>query len=139
VNSGESISRKIEWGRWIIAAAGGGLFLLGAGRFVQTHHFDLSDALYCCLAVIPAGLLLLVIAYVVQHAKLAAVVPLGFAGVLVFSSPVFDVAIGLALMGVISETVMSDRKTVQALRRYDDSACGEKKKRKSCPKVTPEK
>jgi hypothetical protein len=45
VNSNEFTSRKIAWGRWIIAAAwGGGLVLFGVWRFVQRHHFDLSDA-----------------------------------------------------------------------------------------------
>jgi hypothetical protein len=117
-----------------MAAAGGGLFLLGTGRFLQRHHFDFSDALYCCLAVVPAGILLLVTAYVVQHAKLAAVIPLALAGLVVYSSPVFDVAIGLALMGVISQTVVSDRKTAQALRRYDDSGCGEKEETEVVPK-----
>ncbi len=116
MNSDESTSGNIAWGPWIIAAGGGVLFLLGAGRFVLRHSFGFMDALYCCLAVVPAGLLLLVIAYVVQHAKLAAVVPLALAVVLVFSSPIFDVALGLALMGVIAETVQSDRKYKQTLR-----------------------
>ena len=88
VSSNKSIFPTIPWGAWIVVAAGGVLFLLGVGRFVQRHHFGLMDALYCCLALIPAGLLLLVISYVVQHAKLAAVVPLALAAVLVFSSPI---------------------------------------------------
>ena len=117
MNSNESASRKIDWGPWIVAAAGGGFFLLGAGRFLQRHHFDLSDALYCCLAVIPAGILILVIAYLVQHAKAAAVIPLVLAGALLFSSPIFDVALGLALMGVVAEAVQSDRNCQEALRK----------------------
>jgi hypothetical protein len=117
VNSNESTSQKIEWGRWIIAAAGGGLFFLGVARFLQRHHFGLRDALYCCLTVVPAGVLLLVTAYVVQHAKLAAVVPVAAAGVLVFSSPIFDVALGLVLMGVVAKTVLSDRNHEESLRR----------------------
>jgi hypothetical protein len=99
MNSDESTSKNIEWGRWIILAFGMALFLFGAWRFVLKHHFGFLDAIHCCLAVIPAGLLLLVIAYVVQHAKLASVVPLAAAVALLFSSPVFDVALGLVLMG----------------------------------------
>jgi hypothetical protein len=86
------------------------LFLLGVGRFVQRHHFGFMDALYCCLALVPAGLLLLVIAYVVQHAKLASVVPLALAAVLVFSSLVFDVALGLALIGAIAGPALGEWK-----------------------------
>jgi hypothetical protein len=102
-------------------AVGTLLFLLGAGRFIVLHTFGLMDALYCCLAVVPAGLLLLVIAYVVQHAVIASVIPISAAGVLAFSFPVFDVALGLALMGVIASSALSDRNT-EALRRYNDGA-----------------
>jgi hypothetical protein len=98
------------------------LFLLGAGRFVFRHRFGFMDALYCCLAVVPAGLLLLVIAYVVQHAKLASVVPLAAAGVLVFSSPIFDVAFGLALMGAIVGPSVSDWKSDNRLQKSTTSS-----------------
>ncbi len=93
--------RKIEWGPLIIILVGAMLLLLGAGRFVVRQSFSFTDALYCCLAVVPAGLLLLVIAYVVQHARLVSVIPLLFAGLLVFSYPAFDVGFGLALMGAV--------------------------------------
>jgi hypothetical protein len=107
------------------------LFLLGVGRFVLRHHFGFRDALYCCLALVPAGLLLLVIAYVVQHAKLASVVPLALAGVLAFSSPVFDVALGLALMGAIAGPVLSEWKNGKGLQRSTaTSHDGEKKEGK---------
>ncbi len=127
MNSSRSTSRKIEWGPLIVVLGGALLFLLGVGRFILAHRFSLSDALHCCLAVIPAGILLLVIAYVVQHAVLASIVPLGAAGVLVFVSPVFDIAIGLVLMGMIAESVMSERKCEEALRKYNDVVGGENK------------
>jgi hypothetical protein len=106
----ESSSQSIAWGRWIIIVFGCVLFLLGAGRFVLRHRFGFIDAIDCCLAVIPAALLLLVLAYVVQHARLASVIPLVAAGVLAFSSPVFDVALGLALMGAIAGPALSEWK-----------------------------
>jgi hypothetical protein len=84
------------------------LFLLGGGRLVVRHSFSFTYALYCCVAVIPAGLLLLVIAYVVQHARLVSVIPLFFAGLLAFSYPTFDVAFGLALMGAVAAPALSD-------------------------------
>lgn len=111
------IFRKIEWGRLILFAVGTLLFLLGMGRFIVLHTFGWMDALYCCLAVVPAGLLLLVIAYVVQHAILVSVVPLFMAGLLALSSPVFDVALGLALMGAIVSPALSDWRTKQQLRK----------------------
>ena len=83
------------------------------------HAFDgeLMDALYCCLALVLMGLLLLVIAYVVQHAMLASVIPLALAGVLAFSSPVFDVALGLALIGAIAGPALSEWKEDKRLQK----------------------
>jgi hypothetical protein len=100
--------RKIPWGMCVVLAIGVGLVLLGAVRFYRGGNFGLREALYCALALIPAGLLLLVIAYVVQHAKLVAVIPLMFAVVLIHASPVFDVAIGIMLMGVMLEPYVSE-------------------------------
>jgi hypothetical protein len=94
--------RKIEWGPVIMILFGALLFSLGAGRFVVQHSFSSTDALYCCVAVVPAGLLLIVIAYVVQHARLVSVIPLVFAGLLVLSYRAFNVAFGLALMGAVA-------------------------------------
>lgn len=100
----------IEWGPWIMFSAGAILFSIGTGRFVVRHSFGLMDALHCCLALVPAWLLLLVIAYVVQHARLASIIPLFLAGFLAFSSPVFDVAFALVLMGMIGAPAWSDRR-----------------------------
>ncbi len=118
--------RKIEWGPLIILSMGILLFVLGVGRFVLRHRFGFMDALHCCLALVLSGILLLVIAYVVQHAVIASVIPIAAAGLLAFSSPVFDVALGLALMGVIAQSALSDRNT-EALRTYNDGTDGEKK------------
>jgi len=105
MTSDESNSRKFAWGAWILFAVGAAVFLLGGWRFFGRHQFGYLDALYCCLTVIPAALLLLVFDYTVHHAKLVAVIPLVAAGVLAFSFPVFDVALGLALMGVVVGSV----------------------------------
>ncbi len=84
------------------------LFLFGVGRFVLRHRFGFMDALYCGLALVLSGFLLLVFAYVVRHAPIASVIPMVAAGVFVFSSPVFDVGLGLALMGAIAQDALSD-------------------------------
>jgi hypothetical protein len=83
----------------MLAVLGIALFLLGAARYVQRHRFGLLEVFHCCAALAVAAFGLIVISYVIQHAKLVAVIPLFGAGVLLFSSPAFDVAFGLALMG----------------------------------------
>jgi len=108
VSSDESSARNIAWGPSIIVAFGSMLIVLGAVRFVLSHHFGFIDALYCCLAVVPAGLFLLVFAYVFQHAKLASVIPIFMGGILAFSFPVADVALGLALVGAIAVPALSE-------------------------------
>jgi nicotinamide riboside transporter PnuC len=117
VNSDKSTSRNIAWGAWIVVAVGGALFLLGATRFVHRHRFGFIDALHCCLAVVAAGVLLLVFDYVVHHAKLVAIIPLFAAVVLIFSSPAFDVAVGLALMGAIVIPALSEWKDEKRRRK----------------------
>jgi hypothetical protein len=124
VNPDESINRNIAWGPWIVVATGALLFLLGVERFAARHRFGLMDALYCGLALVPMGLLLLVFDYVLHHAKLVAVIPLGLAGMLAFSSPVYDVALGLVLMGVMVSAALSDWK-YEKRRRKSTTARGD--------------
>jgi hypothetical protein len=106
-NPHNSTSRNIAWGPWIVLASGVLLFVLGAARFILRHHFALIDVIHCALAVIPAGFLLLVSDYVLHHAKLVSVIPLFAAGVLIFSSPVFDVPLGSALMAAVCSNLRS--------------------------------
>jgi hypothetical protein len=106
--------RKIEWGPLVLILVGALLLMLGAGRYVVRHSFSFTDALYCCLAVVPAGLLLIVMAYVIQHAILVSVIPLLFAGLLVLSYPAFSVALGVALIGAVVVPKWNDRKSEQA-------------------------
>jgi uncharacterized oligopeptide transporter (OPT) family protein len=110
LNSPDSTSRNIAWGPWIVVSLGFLLFLLGIARFILRHHFSFTDALYCVLAIIPAGFLLLIFDYVLHHAKLAAIIPLLAAGLFLFTSPVFDVSLGLTLMGAMAGPALSDWK-----------------------------
>jgi hypothetical protein len=121
----ESTLGNIAWGPWVIIVSGGALFLLGAARFVFRHSFGFIDAIHCCLAVIPAALLLLVLAYVVQHARLVSVIPLFVAGVLIFTFPVFDVAVGAALMGAIAIPALSEWKNAKRLLKSAMAHSGE--------------
>lgn len=116
MNSEKSTSRNISWGAWIAITAGGLLFLLGAGRFARGHHFGFMDALYCCLAVVPAGLLLLVFDYVLHHAKLVSILVLLMAGSLAVSFPAFDVGLGVALMAAIAGPALREWKDEKRLR-----------------------
>jgi TM2 domain-containing membrane protein YozV len=113
MNTVETESRKIEWGPCLVLAAGGALLFVGAARFYINGGFGISTALYCCLAVIPAALLLLVFDYVLHHARLVAVMPLLLALALIVSSPVFDVAIGFALMGAVVGPLINERRKGQ--------------------------
>lgn len=108
MNPRDSTFSKIEWGPLIVGAFGLLLFLLGAARFFLRHQFGFTDALYCALAIVPAGILLLVFDYVLHHAKLVSVIPLCFAGLLLFTFPVFDVALGLTLIGAMAAPALSD-------------------------------
>jgi len=127
--SDESTSWNIAWGPWIIAVLGGALFLLGVGRFVLKHRFSFTDALNCCLTVLPAALLLLVLAYVIQHARLVSIIPLFAAVVLAFSSPVFDIALGVTLMGAMAGPALRDWKDEKRLRQSVTALGGENKER----------
>jgi hypothetical protein len=117
VNFAESNSRKIAWGPWIVGAFGCVMFLLGVGRYFFKHRFGLTDAVYCFLAVVPTYLLLLVFDYVTHHARLVSVVLLVLAGVLCFSSPVFDIALGVVLIGAVVVPVLSDWKNEKRQRK----------------------
>ena len=102
MKTGEHIFRRIPWGALLAVAIGVLLFLLGAWRFFVGHQFGGYALLYCCLALVPAGVLLLVLDYVLHHAPLAGLLVILLAAVLIFSSPVFDVALGAALIGSIA-------------------------------------
>jgi len=110
VSANGSTSRPIAWGQCIVTAVGALLLLLGVTRFILADHFGFIDLLYCCLAVIPMALLLLVFDYVLHHAKLVAVIPLMVALTLVVSSAAFDVALGLAVIGAIAGPMFTEWK-----------------------------
>jgi hypothetical protein len=125
VNSDALGRRGISWGPLLIMIVGALLFLLGAGRFVSRHHFTLTDALYCGLALAPAGLLLLIFSYVFHHARVVAVLLIGVAGMLAWSSPIFDVALGAALMAAIAGPMINEWKDEKRLREAKTAGAGE--------------
>lgn len=124
VNSDASGRRSTAWGPLLIVTLGALLFLLGVGRFITRHHFTLADLLYCGLALAPAGLLLLIFSYVFHHARIVAVLLIGLAGMLAWSSPVFDVALGVALVAVIAGPMMNEWKDEKRLREAKPAAAG---------------
>jgi hypothetical protein len=115
VNAADSISEKIAWGPWTIVVSGVVLFLVGAVRFFLRHRFGSIDAFYCCLAIVPSGLFLLVFSYVLQHAKLASIIPLFMGGILIFSFPTIDAALGLTMMGVAAGPALGEWKNKKGL------------------------
>jgi hypothetical protein len=127
VTSNQPATRTIPWGALVLATVGISLFLFGVTRFVLRHHFGFSDALYCCLAIIPAGILLLVFDYVLHHAKLVSVIPLVAAVMFVVTSPAFDVGLGLALLGAVGGPALRDWKDEKRLRESSAAQAGENK------------
>lgn len=125
VSSDASGRRSIPWGPLLILTVGALLFLLGVGRFIGRHHFTLTDAMYCVLALAPAGLLLLIFSYVFHHARIVAVLLIGVGGMLAWSSPILDVALGVALMAVIGGPMMNEWKDERRLRETKTAAAGE--------------
>ncbi len=125
MNAPETIARKIVWGPWIIAVFGVVLFLLGAVRFVLKHRFGFIDALYCCLAVVPAGVFLLVFSYVLQHAKFVSIIPIFVSAILIFSFPVIDIALGLAMMGAVAVPALDQCKNKEGLPKSTRAHGGE--------------
>lgn len=125
MNAADSISGKISWGPWIIGVSGVVLFLVGSIRFVLKHRFGAIDALYCCLAIVPAGLFLLVFSYVLQHAKLASIIPLFAGGIMIFSFPAIDVALGLAMLGVVAGPALEEWKNKKGLPKSAEAQGGE--------------
>ena len=101
IGSDVSSSRRPEWGQLLVTAIGTGLVVLGARGFLLRGHFGSIDAVYCILMLVPAAVLLLLGSFIVQHARLVAVMPLFIALLLVLSSPAFSVALGFALLWAI--------------------------------------
>ena len=93
-----------------MVAIGVGILLLGAWGFYLRGHVGFIDVLDSALLLIPAAAILLVTSYVLQHAKLAAVMPLGIASLLIHAYPSFAVALGLALIGAIVGPALIDWK-----------------------------
>src|SRR5258707_14361037 len=75
------------------------IFLAGAVRYYRHGNFTLAQAGYCLVAILASLVVLLVFDYTLHHAKIAAVVVLGFVVVVSVASPGFCVWIGLGLGG----------------------------------------
>ena len=117
VRSDATTVRKIEWGPVLVAGIGVGVLLLGARGFYQRGHFGLVDALHCGLLLIPAAALLLLTSYVLQHGKLAALMPVFIAALLIHAYPKFAVALGLALVGAIVGPALGEWKDARQQRK----------------------
>jgi hypothetical protein len=88
--------------------------IIGVLGFVHLGHFGWIDAVVCAALLIPAGVFLLVTSYVIQHARLVAIMPLVVAAMLVSRSPAFAVAFGLALIAAIVGPLAEEWNRVRA-------------------------
>lgn len=64
------------------------------------HHFGVTQAIYCLLAIAAAWFLLLLGDYTLHHARVAFVAVLAILLLLAFQSPAFCVGLGAALGAV---------------------------------------
>lgn len=124
MNGADSISGEIAWGPWLIGVSGVVLFLVGSVRLVLKHRFGPIDALYCCVAIVPAGFFLIVFSYVLQHAKVASIIPLFGGGIMVFSFPTIDVALGLTMMGFVAVPALEEWKNKKGQLQSRESQGG---------------
>ena len=113
------LANRISWGPLLVGAVGLVLVGLGARGYYLTGHFGLSDALSCGLLLVPAALLLLVTAYVIQHAWLVGIIPILFAALLVNKYDSFAVAMGVALVGAVVGPIVRERKQARSERSAD--------------------
>lgn len=98
----------------VVAGIGVGVLLLGARGFYLRGHFGWVDALNCGLLLIPAAALLLLTSYLLQHARLAVVMPLFIAALLIHAHPSFAGALGFALAGAVVGPALSEWKDARA-------------------------
>ena len=113
MNEQATSTRNIEWGPTLVVGVGIGLILIGARGFYLRGHFGLLTFLYLGLLLVPAALLLLVTSYVLQHGKLAALMPILFAALLVRAYPSFAIALGLVVLGTIVGPALSDSRAAR--------------------------
>jgi hypothetical protein len=109
MDNNNSSWRRLEWGRWLMTGIGVGLTALGARGYLLRGHIGWIDAFYSLLMLVPAAVLLLLEAYLFQHAKLVAVMPLFIAILLVKDYPAFAVALGLALLALTVGPLIQER------------------------------
>ena len=113
MTSDEKPARYIEWPHVAVTGIGIVVLFFGARGFYLRGHFGLVDALYCLLMLIPAAVYLLVTSYVIQHARLAALIPIVFGVVTAGAYPAFAVALGLSLIGVIVDGALREWKNAR--------------------------
>jgi hypothetical protein len=77
------------------------IFLAGAVRYYRHGNFSLAQAGYCLLSIPAALLLLLILDYTLHHARIAAILVVVFASLLLVASPAFCAGLGLGLAGMV--------------------------------------
>ncbi len=91
------------------AFAGFALVMVGTLRHDAARGFTPSYMAMVGLAMVAAVILLFVLAYVAQHAMLAAIMPIAVIGILIARSSIFDLAFGIDLLGIILNSMWSKR------------------------------
>jgi len=108
VSSDESSARNIAWGPSIIVAFGSMLIVLGAVRFVLSHHFGFIDRPLLLSRSCSGGIVPSCVCLRFSTRETGIGYSYFYGGILAFSFPVADVALGLALVGAIAVPALSE-------------------------------
>jgi len=104
-----SQNRTIPWGAIVVIVLGASVLALGVVQYVHRGGFGWRDAVFCALDLAVAWIYLLVTSYVLQHARLVAIIPVVAGLMFSFAYPPFAVALGLSLIGAIVVPMLTDR------------------------------
>ena len=111
------MSAKLEYGPLVVIGLGVATLCAGVSRYIHSQYFGFADALNIALAMVAAGVLLLVCDYVIHHALLVIVMPVFIVIFAAVTFRAFDVALGLVLLMAVGVPAMRDWKDQRTANR----------------------
>ncbi len=93
--------RKFSLAKFVMVLLAIAILLAGVLRYAKAGWFSLGQAGLCLLAIPLALVILMVLDYVLHHARLVAIMVLLAIVLLAVQTPAFCVGLGLALAGMV--------------------------------------